>query len=152
MNRSNVAHREKTLGQRKGSPSGFTFVELMVAMTIFAFVMLGAANILTMANLSQRKNMQTRQAETVALGLVENFAAGNPAKLAATGTSKSMGGYKTDPYGTDMEKIFAKWTTADAWNVKRVDIIVGYGKNTECTEALPEKCTRTLHVTTHYEQ
>ncbi len=151
MNRGNISPHGRTATRNPESASGFSFVELMVAMTIFAFVMIGAANVLTVANFNQKKNMQLRQAESVALGIVENFSAGNPSKFTADGTGKAVGGYRSDPYDTANEHIYYKWTSTDAWNMKRLDLVVGYGSNAACTQAEPEKCTKTMHVSTHYE-
>jgi prepilin-type N-terminal cleavage/methylation domain-containing protein len=139
-------HRMGEHRKTKPNQAGFNLVELMVAMLILSMGILGASSVLTTANLSDRKNKQLKQAEAVALSVVEQFSAGNPALpsapaanwllpsysdfpsgLPATGNFRTKGGYR-DLSVTDSGYIFYRWTSTPDTNLQRLDIIVGYGK------------------------
>ncbi|MEW6349948.1 MAG: type II secretion system protein [Thermodesulfobacteriota bacterium] len=149
-------------GRGREHEAGFSFVELMVAMAIFGFAMLGAASMLSVANLSDRKNSQLRQAETAALGLIEEFSAGNPASRPTAGNAAAKGGYKAADMttsSTDYSQIYYRWTSTSDNNLQRLDIIVGWGTNvctsssgTDCCKQdTPELCRRTLRISSYYQ-
>ncbi len=147
--------RETSETKRKAS-SGFTFVELMVAMVLFGFIIIGSASTLNLASFQQRKVAMIRQAESVGLELIENFSAGNPGGYAPTGNDTAMQAYTAGrSKGGRFDQIYYRWTSTAEFNMQRLAVIVGFGRCTDgttncCTQTAPENCPNVLRLSSYY--
>lgn len=118
-----------------GSEKGFSLLEVIVAMLILSIGMLGVGTMILTSFNNDRYNQRARNAEYMAVSKIEEMRGLSAAKIAQgdklseadSGTDESSDG----PF-VRMWSVLAP--EADAPEVRRVTVVVGWPKDSRCTK------------------
>lgn len=123
------------------SEKGFSLLEVIVAMLILSIGMLGVGTMITTSFNNDRYNQRVRNADYLATGKVEELRALSAAKVSMGSELSEADSGSDDPSANAFVR---QWTIyapeADADNVSRVMVIVGWPRDGTCTKDYPSQC------------
>jgi prepilin-type N-terminal cleavage/methylation domain-containing protein len=130
-----------------GSEKGFTIIETMVALAILAIGILGVGGMLVASLSADKHAAQSRSADSISLQKIEDLKT-----QAASGLTSGSNADATCAYRWSVSNY--KWLdTNQNSGMRQLDLTVGWPTGQAyplCTSSTPEKCDRTLSVTTYF--
>ncbi|MFH1116772.1 MAG: prepilin-type N-terminal cleavage/methylation domain-containing protein [Pseudomonadota bacterium] len=124
-----------------GSETGFSLLEVIVAMLILSIGMLGVGTMVLTSFNNDRYNRRVRSADYLAVSKVEEMRALSAAKIAQGNNLSELDSGNDEPGdGTFVRLWTVNTPEADSTDVRRVSVSVGWPRDDRCTKDTPAGC------------